>query len=98
MSYIVFCTFDLKNATSQDYQNAYADLEKIGLKKVVAADKGGNVVIPTTSALGFFNGVSAASVRDDIRTRVKSAFTARGFKAEIFILVGDDWAWGAASS
>jgi len=34
MNYFVFCTFDLKNGTANDYKNAYADLEKLGLKKV----------------------------------------------------------------
>jgi hypothetical protein len=97
MSYIVFCTFDLKNASSQDYQNAYADLEKIGLRKVHKTD-GGNVVIPTTSAMGTFTGSNAATVRDDIRNKVKAAFTARRFKSEIFIVVGDNWAWGASTT
>lgn len=98
MSYLVFCTFDLKNATSTDYQNAYADLEKIGLTKVHKSDQGGAVVIPTTSAMGVFTGASAASVRDDIRTKVKTAFSARRFKSEIFFVVGGEWAWGAATS
>jgi len=98
MSYLVFCTFDLKNATSTDYQNAYADLEKIGLKKVQKSDQGGNVVIPTTSAMGTFNGTSAASVRDDIRSKAQTAFSARRFKSEIFIVVGGDWAWGAGTT
>ena len=39
MSYFVLCTFDLKDASRQDYQNAYADLEKVGLKRVVVSDK-----------------------------------------------------------
>ena len=39
----------------QDYQNAHADLEKIGLKKVVVSDDGRKVVIPTTAAMGEFN-------------------------------------------
>ncbi len=25
MSYLVYCTFDLKNASSKDYESAYAD-------------------------------------------------------------------------
>jgi hypothetical protein len=33
MAYLVTCTFDLSNATSQDYQTAYADLASLGLKK-----------------------------------------------------------------
>jgi hypothetical protein len=40
MSYLAFCTFDLKNASSQDYKDAYADLEEIGLRKVQKSDKG----------------------------------------------------------
>ena len=98
MSYLVFCTFDLKSASDQDYRNAYADLEKIGLKKVVIANNGNNVVIPTTSAMGEFNGTSASSVRDDIRNRVQNAFKARGFKSEIFLTIGGDWAWGSAAT
>lgn len=98
MAYLVFCTFDLKNASSQDYQNAYADLEKLGLKKVQKADGGGDVVIPTTSVMGTFNGNSSGAVRDDIRNRVKNAFSARRFKSEIFVVVGDDWTWGAGTT
>jgi hypothetical protein len=48
MAYRVTCTFDLKNATRQDYENAYGDLEKIGLKKVVVANDGSKVIAPTT--------------------------------------------------
>lgn len=98
MAYLVFCTFDLKNASGQDYQAAYADLEKFGLRKVQKADGGGHVVIPTTSVMGTFNGNSAAAVRDDVRTWVKNAFSARRFKSEIFVVVGGDWAWSATTT
>lgn len=93
MSYLVFCTFDLKNATSQNYQTAYSDLEKLGLKKVQKGDNGTEAVIPTTSVMGTFNGTSVASVSNDIRDRVQAAFKARSFKSEIFLVVGGDWAW-----
>ncbi|MEG6913862.1 hypothetical protein V1971_34485, partial [Pseudomonas aeruginosa] len=43
MSYLVYCTFDLKNASSRDYEKAYEDLNAIGLAKVVKADAGQNV-------------------------------------------------------
>ena len=98
MTYLVFCTFDLKNASATDYQNAYTDLERMGLKKVHKSDQGGDVVIPTTAAMGEFNGTSAPAVRDDIRARVKAAFSARKFKSEIFVVVGGNWAWGAGTT
>lgn len=36
MTYAVFCTFDLKNANAIDYENAYAELERLGLMKIHA--------------------------------------------------------------
>ena len=98
MSYFVLCTFDLKNANRQDYENAYADLEKLGLKKVIVGDQGGSVVIPTTTVAGTFNGDNASAVRDFVREKAKAAFAARRLVSEIFVLVGDNWAWGGAST
>lgn len=98
MGYLVFCTFDLKNASSQDYQNVYADLAKIGLHKVVKASSGAQVVIPTTSVMGEFQSTSASQAANDIRDKVKSAFAARRFKSEIFVIAGGDWAWATGST
>lgn len=98
MSYLVFCTFDLQNATSQNYKDAYSDLKKIGLEKVQKSDQGNVVVIPTTSVMGGYDGDSAPGIRDEVRDRVKRAFNARGFRSEIFVVVGGNWAWGAAST
>jgi hypothetical protein len=98
MNYLVFCTFDLKNASSKDYETAYSDLHALGLQKVQKADNGTNVVIPTTSAMGSFDGSSAGSVRDTMCNRIQAAFKARGFKSEIFLVVGGDWAWGGRTT
>jgi hypothetical protein len=98
MSYLVFVTFDLKNASSADYQDAYADLSNLGLERVVAVGSGNDVVIPTTSVLGKYNGGTAAAVRDKVKVEVKDAFSGRGFDSEIFVIVGGDWAWGASST
>lgn len=99
MSYGVLCTFDLKDASSTDYQNAYADLEKLGLHKVQGNSNGGKTVIPTTTVLGSYSGANAAAIRNDVRDKVKAAFSARGFRSEIFVVVGGaDWTWGATTS
>ena len=78
MSYLVYCTFDLKGASSKDYEKAYEDLKGIGLTKVVKADSGDNVVIPTTSTMGFFDGAGAGVVRDSVRSSVKKPSPAGG--------------------
>lgn len=98
MSYLVFCTFDLKGASQKDYENAYADLAKLGLTKVQKGSKGGDIVIPTTSVMGEYTGASASAVRDDVRAKVKAAFSTRRFKSEIFVVMGGDWAWGATTT
>lgn len=98
MSYLVFCTFDLKGADSEDYENAYADLDAIGLTRVHKNNLNGETVIPTTSAMGTYNGQSAGSVRDHVRTKVAEAFKARRFKSEIFVAVGENGTWGATTT
>jgi hypothetical protein len=99
MSYGVLCTFDLKGASSSDYQNAYADLEKLGLHRAHDNSSGGKTVIPTTTVLGSYNGASSTAIRDDVRAKIKVAFTARGFSSEIFVVVGGtDWTWGAITT
>ena len=98
MSYFVVCTFDLKNASQADYEKAYSDLASIGLTKVVIADGGGKIVMPTTTTSGQFNGAGAASVRDYVRDKIKAAFAARRFSSEIFVVVAGDWAWGVATT
>ena len=72
MSYGVFCTFDLKNPKSGDYETAYNDLEKIGLKRIVVGTSG-NRVIPTTSVIGNFSGGAVAGGGDCFRQRVSQA-------------------------
>ena len=98
MAYFVVCTFDLKNGSRTDYENAYADLDKIGLRKAVVADDGTNVVAPTTTTVGTFNGQDTASVRTHVRDKARAAFAARGFKSEIFVVAANDWAWGGATT
>jgi hypothetical protein len=99
MNYGVLCTFDLKGASSADYQNAYADLERLGLHKAQDNSSGGKTVVPTTTVLGPYTGANANAIRDDVRNKVKAAFAARGFRSEIFVVVGGtDWTWGSITS
>jgi len=98
MSYLVFCTFDLKNASRDDYNDAYADLAGLGLSRVHENSSNGETVIPTTSVMGTYNGESSAAVRDHVRARVKEVFATRGLKSEIFVVVGSNGTWGATTT
>ncbi len=93
MSYFAVITFDLANASSKDYENAYSDLSDIGFSKQIASSEGNNITLPTTTCAGEFNGNSAGDVRTDLANLVKNAFKARGFTSEIFIVVAGNWAW-----
>ncbi|WP_081499537.1 hypothetical protein [Polaromonas sp. CF318] len=98
MSYLVFCTFDLKNAGSGDYENAYADLQYLGLSRVHKNSLDGETVIPTTSVMGTYTGTSAQAVRDHIRAKIAEAFKTRRLTSEIFVVVGADGTWGATTT
>jgi hypothetical protein len=98
MSYFVLCTFDLKSASRQDYENAYADLKQIGLEKILTRSQGGQTVIPTTTVAGTFNGAGALAVHDAVQQRIFRAFAARGLSSEIFTVAAGDWAWNGATT
>ena len=99
MTYLVLGTFDLKGASSADYQNAYSDLEGIGLYRAQSNSSGGKTVIPTTTVLGSYNGANAEAIRNQIRDQIKNIFSARKLKSEIFVVVGgSDWTWGSTTS
>lgn len=93
MSYFAVCSFDLKNGSYEDYQNAYADLARIGFQRQATATNGTKIPLPTTTTAGEFSGTSVTSLRDDLTERVKKAFESRRFKSEVFIFIGGDWAW-----
>lgn len=93
-TYFTTCTFDLKNGSQQDYQNAYADLAKLGFSRVVVGNLGNKITLPTTTTAGEFTGTNAISIRDGLTGSVEKTFTARNFTYELFVTVGGDWAWG----
>lgn len=93
MSYLVLCTFDLENADSSDYIEAYAALEEIGLFKEVEADNGSTVTLPNTVTLGKFEGTSAKSVQNEVLERIKGKFNTLRLKSKIFITASSGWSW-----
>jgi hypothetical protein len=93
MSVFATCTFDLRNASPEDYENAYSDLRVIGFRTSLVSSAGNTIRLPTTMTAGEFTGADATAVADALIQRVRSAFSARRFTSEIFITVGDNWRW-----
>ncbi len=93
MAYLVLCTFDLENAKSKDYDDAYDALEEIGLSKNVESDSGKDITLPNTVTIGKFSGESKLEVRNSIIKQIKNKFKQLGFKSKIFITVSSGWSW-----
>lgn len=99
MSFFCVCSFDLKNASSEDYKNVYADLDAMGLKSHVVGSNNLKIVLPNTTTAGLFNGSSAQQVASDLRSRVDNAMRARGLTFELFLSAGGaDWGWSYNSN
>jgi hypothetical protein len=92
MSYLVFCVFDLKDATREDYLYAYMDLAAVGLHRSVKSGSGLSFNLPASAVMGMHDGRSADDVKSAVGRNVRSVFKARGLSGTFFIVVGGDWA------
>jgi hypothetical protein len=98
MSYFVFCVFDLKGATREDYLYAYVDFAELGLRKLVKSENGPSFKLPTTAVMGMFDGRSVEDVRSIVGKKVQSMFKARGLRADFFVIASSDWACAGEST
>ncbi len=97
MTYLVFCVFDIKNASRDDHLYAYMDLSALGLSKTVKSENGPSFTLPGTAVMGMFEGPSVDDVRSVIGKKVQAAFNDRGFSADFFIVASGDWACAGES-
>ncbi len=97
MSYLVFCTFDLKSPRREDHHYLYLELAKLGLKKTVKSDDGRSVNIPATAVMGMFDGRTVNDVRSAIVKSIESVFKTGGYSGEFFVVVSGDWACGGGA-
>lgn len=94
MSFLVTVSFDLKNASAQDYQNVDQEFSKIGLSRTIEGSTGKNHSLPDNTYSGEFEGSSVGKVRNDLADRVSEALRNAGVKSQVYIVVGGSWAWG----
>ena len=74
MTFLVFCVFDLKNATREDYLYAYMDLATLGLRQTVKSDNGPSFKLPAAAVMGTFDGRSVDEVRSIVSRKVQGIF------------------------
>jgi hypothetical protein len=98
MSYFVFCVFDLKDASREDYLYAYMDLATLGLRKRVKSENGPSFKLPATAVMGMVDGRSVEEVRSVVGKKVQGLFKMRGLSADFFVVASADWACAGEST
>jgi hypothetical protein len=98
MTYLVFCVFDLKQASREDYLYAYMDLAELGLRKTVKSDNGPSFQLPASAVMGTFDGRSVEDVRSSVGKKVQSIFKSRSLNGTFFLVASTDWACAGEST
>lgn len=94
MSYLVTVTFDVENASSQNYTDITNSLQTLGLFTFIKAHDNRNIYLPSNTYSGEFNGISVEKIRNDVCERVQNVFLKLNIKGKIYVVVGGDWGWG----
>ena len=92
MTFLVFCVFELKNSTREDYLYAYMDLAALGLRQTVKSDNGPSFKLPAAAVMGTFEGRTIDEVRSIVSRDVQGIFKARGLNGTFFLVASTDWA------
>ena len=97
MTFLVFCVFDLKHATREDYLYAYMDLAELGLRQTVKSENGPSFKLPASAVMGTFEGRSVEDVRGTVSRNVQSIFKGRSLSGTFFVVASADWACAGES-
>ncbi len=98
MSFLVFCVFDLKHATREDYLYAYMDLADLGLRQTVKSENGPSFKLPGAAVMGTFDGRSVEEVRSTVSKKVQSIFKGRSLSGTFFLVASENWACAGEST
>jgi len=98
MTFLVFCVFDLKHATREDYLYAYMDLADLGLRQTVKSENGPTFKLPAAAVMGTFDGRSVDDVRTTVSKKVQGIFKGRGLNGTFFLVTSENWACAGEST
>lgn len=95
MTYFVVVSFELEDASAEQYDLIASGLKELGFQDLVTSSSGESARLPRTTFVGQFTGASAGKIRTDLSNSVKDLFQRVGFTSAIFLLVsGAGWSWG----
>ena len=94
MGCFVTITFDLHGASSEDYQNAYAEFNRLGYSNTIYSRVGHEIRLPESTYVGHFPGLRSSRIRTEQADRVQKALERINLSASIFVVTGSKWAWG----
>jgi hypothetical protein len=95
VSYQVVVTFDLVNASSDNYQCVREELSSMGLYNFVFGRHDTIVDLPHNTFVGDLYGSHVDEIRDSIRSQMQNAFRRCGVRGPILVTVGGpESTWG----
>lgn len=98
MSYLVTVSFDIENASAEQYNQVEEKLSEIGFSNEIIGNSNKEVKLPNNTFAGEFDGANASKVRDDLSDMIRGIFSSLELKAKIFVHVGGNWAWGSRNT
>ncbi|MFC2072613.1 hypothetical protein ACFLUU_07955 [Chloroflexota bacterium] len=96
MSFLVIVTFDLHGASPESYLKVKKKLSRLNLEKQITSKTSGRLrrLPANTFVAKYDNSNNASSLRSRLRLRVKRIIVSEGLEGDVFVAVGDSWAWG----
>ena len=98
MIYQVVVTFDLVDASSDQYSCVREELSGMGLYNLVFGEEDRRVDLPHNTFVGDLYGSNVDEIRNSIRSQMKDAFRGCGVTGLILVTVGGpEHTWGTAT-
>ncbi|ANW24303.1 hypothetical protein BA953_08770 [Vibrio coralliilyticus] len=91
MNYRILCTFDLTEATAQDYENLYTELSALGLITDTSSISGKGKQLPESTVVGELeSSLTLASARENIVNQLDEAFNSIGVEYRYLVSVSEE--------
>ena len=98
MTFLVFCVFDLKSATREDYLYAYMDLATLGLAPNRQVGQRPELQAAGGGRHGHVRRPQRRGRAQHRQPKVQGIFKGRGLNGTFFLVASHDWACAGEST